>query len=91
MPLILNDFEKYTDYPIGLCSGYPQGSEKEDQLARILNQAIDAGNLEAGISTKYKYAEMVDYGLLEELEPYKYKLTIKSLGMIYAHQSGRNN
>lgn len=89
MPLIIEDFENYTNYPTGLCSGFKQGFEKENMLAFMLGKAIEAKDLNTVIDTDHTHPTMVQDGLLEEVGAKQYKLTTKSLSLIYAHQSER--
>ena len=82
----VSDFKKYTNYPVGLCSGLKNASEKEDLLAYIISQLINENDLNFIIETLYSHESMVSDGLLEEVGSKRYKITQKSLNMIYEHQ-----
>jgi hypothetical protein len=89
MALEIEDFKIYTDYPIGLCAGYKEGSQKENMLAYMINKCIEAKNMYEIIVTLMEHPTLVSDGLLERVEPFKYKLTKKSLTMILAHQNSK--
>jgi len=85
----IEDFKEYTNYPMGLCSNYSSASEKENMLAYILSKVIEANDLNFIVKTKHLHPTMVSDGLLEEVDKFRYKLTYKSLVMIYKHQLDR--
>ena len=82
---------QYTDFkqgelehPYGLLSGYNNASEKETILALLLEHCTSVGDLNASKSFTYSHPTMVTDGLLEEVGEKCYKLTKKSLGLLYS-------
>ena len=86
MALEINDFKNYTDYPMGLCKNFRDGSQKENMLAYMLSKTIEADNMEAVVETEHTHPTMVQDGLLEEVAPKQYKITLKAYALIYGHQ-----
>ena len=81
----INDFNCPTKHPYNMCSGYANAYEKESLLVYILMQCIGAGSITAVIETKYHHDTMVKDGLLEQIgEDRKYRLTPKSIGLLYS-------
>lgn len=79
-----NDFKKPDAHPYGLLSGYTNASEKENVLAWMLVDCIEKGSLETVHDSKHSHPTMVEDGLLEEVSERKYKLTKKSIGLLYS-------
>lgn len=83
--LTIDDFNVPTSHPYGMLKGYEHANEKESNLVILLRGCLEAGELDATIETIHPHPAMVIDGLLERVEPKRYKLTIKSKGLLYAH------
>lgn len=78
----IKSFVKPEEHPGGICRGYDNAYEKESVLAFILSQCVEAGGF-GPVETKYAHPTMVSDGLLEEVSERRYKLTKKSIGLLY--------
>lgn len=78
----INQFNKPTEHPYGMLSGYQNASEKEALLAFILAKCIDAGDF-IPVKIKYNHNTMVEDGLLAE-DSDGYRLTKLSIGLLYS-------
>ncbi len=79
----ITDFEKPTKHPYSMLEKYQNAHEKEEILAYMLNRSIEQGSFEP-IKLKYEHPTMVSDGLLEEKGEKVYKLTKKSIGLLYS-------
>ena len=78
----ISNFEKPTQHPYGMLSGYQRANEKESVLAFILSECINAGTFTA-VKTRYAHPSMVADGLLrEEGERRLYSLTTTVFDMM---------
>jgi len=78
------DFVKPTVHPYGMLSGYTDASEKESFLVWMLIKCIEVGEFMA-INTTHEHPDMVKLDLLEKVGEKEYKLTKKSIGLLYSH------
>ena len=83
MPLNVNDFNVTDRHPAGMLKGVSHAFEKECNLVIMLNRAIEAGDIHAVIEMKHDHPTMVSDGLIECVGEKKYKLTTKSIGLLY--------
>lgn len=79
-----SDFNMPTSHPFGMLSNYDNGNQKESTLVYILSKCIENGSFDF-IPTKYEHEDMVKDGLLTTDGTKSYKLTKKSIGLLYAH------
>lgn len=80
----ISDFVKPTEHPFNMLRGYENAYQKESVLAFVLSKCIDAHDF-AAVETKHEHPTMVEDGLLERVGERKYKLTKKSIGLLYSH------
>jgi len=80
----VEDFETPTNHPFGMLNGFDHASEKESMLVYILAQCIKANDLNATIEFMRDQSEMVNDGLLVQQGEHEYRLTKKSLGLLYS-------
>jgi len=86
----INDFEKPKKHPFGMLEGYNHAYEKESVLTVILRKCIEINNFTA-IKTVHNHPTMVSDGLLEKIADRKYKLTKKSIGLLYSQYAKKMN
>ena len=79
----IKDFAEPKQHPFCLLSSYKDAYEKEGMLAFILGECVKAGSF-CAIATKYDHPDMVNDGLLEKAGDKSYKLTTKSIGLLYS-------
>lgn len=82
--MTINDFNKPTSHPFGMCAGYNDASEKENFLAWMLIQCIEAGNF-GPVQTEHNHDSMLKQGLLSGSHEDGYTLTKKSIGLLYGY------
>jgi hypothetical protein len=79
----VSDFNSPTFHPFGMLGGIVNhASEKESVLAFMLVKCIQNGNFDA-VETTHEHPSMVEDGLLEKVGDRLYKLTKKSIGLLY--------
>jgi hypothetical protein len=79
-----SDFTQPEDPPYGMLRGYSNQIEKEAILQMLLKHCLDEGDLSASIELQYYHPTMVMDGLLEKTGKNTYKLTKKSIGLLYS-------
>lgn len=82
--LTINDFEIPTQHPYSMLQGYSHASEKEEILALLLIWCHTENDLQASKVFIHSHPTMVEDGLLEETGEKTYKLTKKSIGLLYS-------
>ena len=82
--LKITDFNEPEEHPFGMLRGYTHPIEKERVLAWMLCQCINASNLDLEIRTQHNHSTMVNDELLERVDILRYKLTTKSIGLLFA-------
>jgi len=83
MTINVADFNKPDKHPYGMLGAFDNASEKENVLAFILTQCIEAGKW-IPFKMKYRHDSMVTDGLLEKIEDKTYELTTKAKGLLYS-------
>lgn len=81
--LTIKDFQISQEHPWGMLDGYKNAMEKEAVLQSILSQCVEQKDLKTAGFTIYRHPAMVKDDLLEEVK-IGYKLTVKSLGLLYS-------
>ncbi len=79
----VNQFTRPDRHPFDMLRGYTNASEKEQVLAWILQQCLDAGEWII-VGTAHAHPTMVGDGLLERHGIAQYSLTEKAKGLLYA-------
>jgi len=75
-------------HPFGMLEGIQYDlSQKEQLLALMLKNCIETGDLSAIYNSKYNHSTMVADDLLEEIGEKQYRLTKKSIGLLYGYYS----
>ena len=82
--LTIDNFNEPTEHPYELLQGYSQAGEKETVLMLLLQYCYAEGDLYAAKEFQYSHPTMVEDGLLEEVGERTYKLTKKSIGLLYS-------
>lgn len=82
--LTIDNFEVPTQHPYGMLQGYSHASEKEQILALLLTWCHTENDLLASKEFIHSHPTMVEDGLLEEVAERTYKLTKKSIGLLYS-------
>lgn len=80
----ISDFIEPKVHPYGMLQGYSHASEKETILMLLLRYCVAEGDLTAARELAHSHPTMVTDGLLEEVGEKCYKLTKKSLGLLYS-------
>lgn len=83
-----SDFIYPTFHSYGMLNNYKfnsNTSESEEILIILLKNCLDNNDLEYITETKHRHDELVKSNLLEEISNKKYKLTKKSLGLLYSY------
>jgi hypothetical protein len=80
---IRKDFEKPEKHPYGMLEGYINGYEKESVLAFIFKNSWLHDFMYQPCEMKYNHSSMVEDGLLDEVAPLTYRLTTKSVGLLF--------
>lgn len=81
---INKDFIRPDKHPFGILVGYQNAFEKESVLSLIFRNAWKNDNLYEACKTIHEHPTMVEDGLLEEVEPRLYRLTTKSIGLLFS-------
>lgn len=84
MPLTIQDFNMPDRHPFGMLEGQKHACEKEGFLAWMLKQSIERGGF-IGIETKANEDSFAEDGYLEKVGPQTYKLSQKSIALLYVH------
>ena len=82
--LNINNFEIPTQHPYGMLQGYSHASEKEEVLASLLIWGHTKNDLFAPKEFIHSHPTMVKDGLLEQVKGTTYKLTTKSVKLLYS-------
>lgn len=82
--LTIDNFTEPKDHPYGLLQGYSHASEKESILALLLTHCLVEKDLYASKEFVYEHPTMVEDGLLEQTGNRTYRLTKKSIGLLYS-------
>ncbi len=84
----ISDFKKPEQHPFGMLEGRTVSAEnvfeKEKTLAIVLIKCVEQGSLEP-VELVYDHPELVQEGFLEKISDRVYKLTEKSLKLLYKH------
>ena len=67
-----------------MLEGYEHAYEKESTLTFILSKCIEKGKFQS-VEAKVDHSDMVTDGLLEDAGKQKYKLTNKSIGLLFSY------
>ena len=78
------DFNKPTAHPFGMCQGYRDANEKEQTLAWMLIQCIEAGNW-IEIKTQGSHDSMVNDGLVVHSRENHYLLSQLAKDLLYGY------
>jgi hypothetical protein len=81
---INKDFVRPDKHPFDMLDGYRNAYEKESVLLLIFRNAWKSDNISQPCETQHEHPSMVEDGLLEEVEPHFYRLTTKSIGLLYS-------
>jgi hypothetical protein len=79
MPLTTNDFNVPDRHPYDTFGSY----ETENFMAWFLMDVLKTGDLYVSIVTQYDHPELVEQGFLERTGDREYRLTQKSIGILY--------
>ena len=78
------DFNKPTAHPFGMCRSYHNACEKEQTLAWMLTDCIEADDW-IEIEAQDSHDSMVSDGLVVQSKENHYSLTQLSKGLLYGH------